>query len=75
MQRNETHRVADANPPRIRKGTVNQVFDEDDRRVHGLWIRNGAYYAQIRPSHPSKLASCRCTMRRLYRKPWLHGKS
>ena len=48
MKRNETYRVADTSkPPRKRKGTFNQVFDEDGKRVRGLWIRNGVYYAQI----------------------------
>ena len=49
MKRNETYRVADASkPPRKRKGTFNQVFDEDGKRVRGLWLRNGVYYAQVR---------------------------
>ena len=49
MKRNKTYRVADTSkPPRKRKGTFNQVFDENGKRVRGLWIRNGAYYAQVR---------------------------
>ena len=58
MKRNETYRVADASkPPRKRKGAFNQVFDEDGKRVRGLWIRNGAYYAQVRfsPTQTNRL--------------------
>ncbi len=57
MQRNETHRIAIEKRPRIRKGTFNRVFDEDTRRVRGLWIRNGVYYAQVRfsPTQTGKL--------------------
>jgi integrase len=33
---------------KTRKNTYNRVFDDRDRRVRGLWIRNGVYYAQMR---------------------------
>ena len=58
MKRNETYRVADTSkPPRKRKGTFNQVFDEDGKRVRGLWLRNGVYYAQVRfsPTQTNRL--------------------
>jgi hypothetical protein len=48
MKRNETHRLAGVSkPPRQRKCTLNQGFDEDGKRVRGLWIQNGAYHAQV----------------------------
>ena len=57
MKRNETHRVADASkPPRNRKGAFDQVFDEDQKRVHGLWIGDGLRPARVRcsPTHISR---------------------
>ena len=57
MKRNETHRVADASkPPRNRKGAFDQVFDEDEKRVHGLWIGDGLRPARVRcsPTHISR---------------------
>src|ERR1039458_5249585 len=58
MKRNETYRVADVSkPPRKRQGTFNEGFDEDGKRVRGLWIQNGVYYAQVRfsPTQTNRL--------------------
>jgi len=58
MKRNETHQVADVSkPPQKGKGAFDQVFDENEKRVRGFWIRNGAYHAQVRfsPTHINRL--------------------
>lgn len=49
VERNETHRLEDVGKvPRKKRGVFNRVFDDAGRRVRGLWIRNGTYYAQVR---------------------------
>jgi hypothetical protein len=52
MNRNESQ-----TQNRRASGTFNQVFDEDSRRVCGLWIRNGVFCAQVRfsPQQTGKL--------------------
>jgi integrase len=49
MKRNETESIlVDKSPPRKQKNTFARVYDRDGRRVRGLWVRNGVYYAQVR---------------------------
>ena len=43
MRRNETQRRKKAAPNKF-----NKVFDNANRRVRGLWVRNGIYYSQVR---------------------------
>ncbi len=45
MKRTETQKDK---KPRHKAGDWNQVLDSRNRRVRGLWERNGQYYAQIR---------------------------
>ena len=42
---------------RKREGAFDQAFDENEKRVRGFWIRNGAYHAQLRisPTHINRL--------------------
>lgn len=43
VRHNETPRRTKAAPKKF-----NQVFDHANRRVRGLWVRNGVYYSQVR---------------------------